>query len=273
MFGEDVEDEDKAEVTVIPSSTDAPSTVIQASTIAIESSSATLTTEALRELLRVLDQPEDLTTSPPVVTTEKSTTTTETLTSSVTQAETSHEPTTSAITSEATATQSTVESSSSFAIVTQEAATHTESPATTSQPPTSQPNYFDNIFPTAFDKLLTTLKEFVAQADAATSTEAPKPATTVSAPQLEQKLEFVNFTVSEQHNEEPKLIVKRSVAAVDLNPRYYKQQALSLKEKGCNFNGRNFRLGEIIKTDNDCLKCICEYEPIGHCVLKEKCDL
>lgn len=299
MFGEEVEEEVKPKVTVIPSSTDAPTSVIQASTIAIDSNSATLTTEALRVLLRVLDQPEELTTLLPVKTTNQQTTTEQpTTTDFVHNTETpaqasttsihvsttsaqdsssfahpstslSQESSVSAVSSEAFVAQATtVEPSSSFVIFSQEATRPTGPPPS---PTTQATNYFDNIFPTAFDKLLTTLKDFVAQAEAATSTEAPKPATTVSAPQLEKKVEFVNFTVSEeQHNDESKVIVKRSIPAVDLIPRYYKH--LSIKEKGCAFNGRSFKVGEIIKTDNDCLKCICEYAPIGHCVLKEKCN-
>lgn len=132
------------------------------------------------------------------------------------------------------------------------------------------------VFPTEFDKLLTTLRDFVARADALTSTEAPKTSPAPEIPQVEQKVEFVNYTVSsEKHNEEveeTKTISKRSLPDADLIPRLYKQHYDSNKNKGCFFNGNSYKLGEAIKTENGCLKCICEYSPIGHCVLKEKCN-
>lgn len=274
MFGEEVE-----KSTEIPSSTEGSTLFVKASTIAIETSSAMLTTEALRELLRVLDQPENLTTLPPVASqildsTTQAVDSTTTTTTSQPLTTIAHESSTSAVSVEATVTQTTtVEPPSSIVSVVQETTSTTEAPATTTTAQTPSENYFDNIFPTAFDKLLSTVKDFVAQADAATSTEAPKPSTTASSSQLEQKVEFVNFTVSEMHNEETKVIVKRSAPAADLIPLYYKEHALSLKDKSCLFNGKSFKVGEIIQTDNDCLKCHCEYAPIGHCVLKEKCNL
>lgn len=131
-----------------------------------------------------------------------------------------------------------------------------------------------SVLPTEFEKLLTTLREFVAKVDASTSTEAPK---LPEIPKLDQIVEYVNYTVSAETEKitdeaKPISISKRSVPEADLIPRYYKQHYSSNKEKGCIFNGRNFKLGEEIKTDNDCLKCQCEFAPIGHCILKEKCN-
>lgn len=201
--------------------------------------------------------------------------------------------------------------------------------------------------PTAFEELLTTLRQFVAKYDAtidrpriepreaplhpqlskplslpeppkpislpeppksllsllnpvslsefemSTSTpELPEPAQPISIPEIlkpvtisdallpiilreqqAQQVEFVNFTVSMgDKSEEPKSIFKRSVPDVDLIPRYFKQAYSTTKDKSCVFNSKIYKLGEVIKTDNDCLKCICEYAPIGHCILKEKCS-
>lgn len=270
-----MEDEKKEPITEIPSTTETSSTspITKAPTIAIESSSPMLTTEALRELLKVLDQPEATTQVPETISVVQTTATAEI---------TTQEPTTTSQSTTKAAEESTAESpreetqASTFEplptieIVTQTAPTD----STTSQQQSSatEATYFNNVFPTAFDKLLTTLKEFLVEAEAAKSSEAPNPTTTSSTPQLEQKVEFVNFTVSEEHDES-KRVVKRSVEAADLIPLHYKQKSLLIKEKGCVFNDRHFKVGEVIKTDNSCLKCLCEYAPIGHCVRKEKCNL
>lgn len=146
--------------------------------------------------------------------------------------------------------------------------------STTQEQPTQAPSTIatpaENIaFPTEFEKLLTTLREFVARADSLRPTEAPK---TSPAPQLEQQIEFVNYTVSAALDDETKTISKRSVPDADLIPRFFKQHYASSKDNGCVFNSSFYKLGEAIKTDNECLKCICEYAPIGHCMLKEKCN-
>jgi hypothetical protein len=61
--------------------------------------------------------------------------------------------------------------------------------------------------------------------------------------------------------EETKSISKRSTD-------YLK---VSAKEKGCTFGTRQYKLGEVIKTGNDCIECYCSYSPIGHCIKKNKC--
>jgi hypothetical protein len=126
--------------------------------------------------------------------------------------------------------------------------------------------------PTEFEKLLTTLKEYAAQTEVLTSTSLPN-LSIESLPSIEIKTEFMNFTISAvtQPQDEPKPIQKRSVSDADLIPRYFKHIGAA-KEKGCAYNGQSFKLGEVIKTDNECLKCFCEYAPIGICVLKEKCN-
>lgn len=86
-----------------------------------------------------------------------------------------------------------------------------------------------------------------------------------------QQVEFVNYTISADSNDEdlPHVVIRRSIPKEDHKPRHDKSIA---KEKSCSFNGKIFKLGEVIKTDNSCLKCFCEYAPIGHCVVKEKCN-
>ena len=139
--------------------------------------------------------------------------------------------------------------------------------------PTAQ-TLSENVFPTEFEKLLTTLREFVSQADSLTSTAAPSTSTTTTeAIKVDQQVESESFSVStDKLNEEATPIRKRSVRDADFNPAYYKQHFLSSKENVCVYNGRTFKVGEIIRTDNECLKCTCEYAPIGHCILKEKCN-
>lgn len=177
---------------------------------------------------------------------------------------------------------------------------------TTTQAPTTLPTISESVAPTAsaFDELLTTLKNFVAkiESSATTTTETPKPLTTpetlpelpapfaqpvvtiienlnkptvdlTEAPLSESaQVEFVNFTVSTHNDGAPKVISKRSAPAADLIPQYFKQHYSISKDKGCVFNSKTYKLGEVIKTSNECLKCICEYAPIGHCMLKEKCN-
>jgi hypothetical protein len=147
----------------------------------------------------------------------------------------------------------------------------TEEAKTTNAPTTVPTIPAIDVSPTEFEKLLTTLREFVAKVDATTSTEAPQTTETL---QFDKIVEFVNHTVSSESDkvEETKSISKRSVPDADLIPRYFKQHYSTNKDKGCVFNGRSFKLGEPIKTDNECLKCICEFAPIGHCMLKEKCN-
>lgn len=254
MFGEDV-DEEKMADTIIPSTTESVKSDTTIS--ATEPTEAPKTTETVTEALKVLEQPEELTTlleEKTTLPTPKSETTTKEDSSSTTPAASADkEVSTPAPTSEAAP-----------ATVTQEQ---------TTQAATTVPTLSDNVSPTEFEKLLTTLREFVAKVDA-TSTEAPSTSTTVATLKLEEQVEFVNFTVSsEKENEERKSIAKRSVEDADLIPRYYKQHFLSSKEKVCVFNGRTFKVGEVISTDNECLKCLCEYAPIGHCISKEKCNV
>lgn len=252
------------------------------------------TTEAQRESARSLEQPEELTTlaqesvkatSEIPATSEVASTSSEVpLTSSEVPLSSSEAPATTELPATPTEASTTKAQESEVKVVIQEVFTKppsevatvlpvTEEPKSTEAPPTFASNPELAAPPTEFEKLLTTLREFVALVDASTSTEAPKPLEAV--PQLDKIVEFVNYTVSsekEKVNEEPKSISKRSVPDADLIPRYFKQHYSLNKEKSCNFNGRSFKVGEVIKTDNDCLKCSCAYAPIGHCMLKEKCN-
>lgn len=165
-----------------------------------------------------------------------------------------------------TVTESTSTESSTLKVV-------EDQPTTTSSLSESTTPTFPGLSPTDLDKLLSTLRQYDAQVEALTSTPPPLPLLSEGV-QVEMKTEFVNYTVSSESREfkdEPRPIAKRSVPDVDLIPRYFKHIAAA-KEKGCAYNGRSFKLGEVIKTDNECLKCFCEYAPIGHCVLKEKCN-
>jgi hypothetical protein len=116
--------------------------------------------------------------------------------------------------------------------------------------------------PTEFEKLLTTLKEYVAKLEsslaAAKSAEVISPAT------------YVNYTVSrssseeevgEEGTEESKEISKRS-------KRHLKKNS---EEMECSYGKHQYKVGEKIKTDNECLDCLCLYSPIGHCIKKTKC--
>lgn len=241
------------------------------------------TTEAQRESARSLQQPEELTT----LAQEPTTTSEVPLTSSEASSSSSEVPLNSSeapitttedpVTPTEAATTKALESE--VKVVIQEVFTQPPSEVATVLPVTEEPKSTESppaelaVSPTEFNKLLTTLREFVALVDATTSTKAPEPSKEV--PQVDKIVEFVNYTVSsdkEKVNDEPKSISKRSVPDADLIPRYFKQHYSLNKEKSCNFNGRSFKVGEVIKTDNDCLKCSCAYAPIGHCMLKEKCN-
>lgn len=276
LFGEDVEKDEKVPETTVSSVAESANEV---STTSIETTQPPLTTETITEAVKVLEQPEELTTLAPETTTVKVAPET-TLTP-----ETTSEAATGTLTSEATSTTTTQQTSTVVVLPTQELSAQTtpseipSTPAVTQEPttqgtPTTVATISDNVFPTEFEKLLTTLREFVAQADSLTSTSAPSTsATNTEVTKVDQQVESVNFSVStEKQNEETKSISKRSVRDADLIPAYYKQHLLSSKEKVCVYNGRSFKVGEVIRTDNECLKCLCEYAPIGHCILKEKCN-
>lgn len=260
----------------------------------------------------MLEQPEDLTTLTPEFTTtvQESSTFVHGYSSSVHESlSTVHDTTTAAqesssatTTSEAPPSSSSPTSTTEFVLLSQEiytSAAPTDASVTTqestSHAPVTQPTYVEKkVYPTEFEALLTTLREFVAKADAITAIETPNTSVQsgVSSPQVEQKVEFVNYTVStEKHHEDvpkteeqpknenppryeelPRILFKRSVRDADLIPRYYKPFFSVNKDKTCEFNGRSYKVGEVIKTDNECLKCLCEFAPIGHCTLKEKCN-
>ena len=265
-----------------------------ASTIVLSTTSETaiiLTTETPRESSRSLESPEELTTL-----SEKSVEKSEAVTEdsfkndfSMTEALSSSEITTpneSSSTNEASTHSSSLTEPSTTQFVVnpnisiQEVFTESspDVPVTTNEEILSTTSATNPapipVAPTEFEKLLSTLRDFVARIDQFTTTSTPQLSTPSENVQLEQSVEYVNYTVSSgsEKVEAAKSISKRSVPDADLNPRYFKQHYSSNKDKGCVFNGRNFKLGEPIKTDNDCLKCICEYAPIGHCMLKEKCD-
>jgi hypothetical protein len=109
--------------------------------------------------------------------------------------------------------------------------------------------------PTQFEELLTTLK----------------------ASNEEMSASYVNYTISrslpvvikdgDDSEETPKVISKRSA---DLIPHYFKKGS---KEKGCEFDNQQYKIGEIIETDNECIECVCSYSPIGHCLKKQNCTV
>lgn len=289
MFGEDVDDDEKeakVEETIIPSSTE-PVTPESTSTTteslfptAPTESSPSPSTETLKEAPQIFGFPEEFSTSPPELTSEATSAAPATTVAPIQIPVTEITLLTNEVFTHATSSEA-----PKFVPVTQEAATQAILTPTV---------HDENVFPTEFDKLLTTLREFVAKAEAIRPPSALRPLpenlkpveeappTVVEAmqsvpeiPQVEQQVEFVNYTVSsEKHEEEdPHHIVKRSIRDADLVPVYYKRNFFSNKEKACIFNGNSYKIGEAIKTDNECLKCICEYAPIGHCLLKEKCNL
>lgn len=273
MFGEEVEEvddkEEKVPETTVAPSTELPKSIVETTQVSstteptqgstsFETTQSPSTTETLKETFRVLEQPEELTTLAP----ESSTFT----------ATTSEAATTSQVSTTTSAAETTManEAVTIREVPTETSTSITQEP-TTQEPTTSPTTAQSSVLPTEFDKLLTTLREFVAKVDSVASTEA---SSTISgeAAKVEQQVEFVNFTVSsEKHEEAAKSISKRSIDDADLIPRYFKHQ--SSKDKVCVYNGRNFKVGEVIQTDNECLKCLCEYAPIGHCVLKDKCNL
>lgn len=118
--------------------------------------------------------------------------------------------------------------------------------------------------PTEFEQLLTTFKQYVERLE---NTLAATKASEVDPPAT-----YVNYTVSrsfnenENESEETKSISKRSA---DAEPRYFKH---ANKEKGCTYGKRQYKLGEKIRTDNECLDCLCLYSPIGHCTKKKNCE-
>lgn len=120
--------------------------------------------------------------------------------------------------------------------------------------------------PTEFEQLLTTLKQYVARLE---NTLAATKASEIDPPAT-----FVNYTVTrslneqEKEEEETKSISKRSTPIFDFMPRYFKHVN---KEKGCQYGKRQYKLGETIRTDNECLDCLCLYSPIGHCTKKKEC--
>lgn len=118
--------------------------------------------------------------------------------------------------------------------------------------------------PTEFEELLTTLKQYVERLE---NTLAATKASEIDPPAT-----YVNYTVSRSFNgeedEETKSISKRSAPTLDYMPRYFKH---AKKEKGCTYGKRQYKLGEKIRTDNECLDCLCLYSPIGHCTKKKEC--
>lgn len=125
--------------------------------------------------------------------------------------------------------------------------------------------------PTEFELLLTTLKEYVAKLE---NSLASKKASDADPPAT-----FVNYTVSrsfigedneqDDDDDEEKSISKRSAPSFDVIPRYLKH---ANKGKGCAYGKQHFKLGEQIRTDNECLECLCLYSPIGHCMKKKNCE-
>lgn len=90
--------------------------------------------------------------------------------------------------------------------------------------------------------------------------------------------EYKNFTISFQlgptasaQEEEVKAQPrKRSISEKTAIPYYLK----AMKQSGsteCIFSGSTYKAGEKIKTDDDCLKCFCEFPPIGQCFQKDNC--
>lgn len=118
--------------------------------------------------------------------------------------------------------------------------------------------------PTEFEQLLTTLKQYVERLE---NTLAATKASEIDPPAI-----FVNYTVSRslngEENEDKKSISKRSAPTSESVSRYFKH---ANKEKGCVYGKRMYKVGEKIRTDNECLDCLCLYSPIGHCTRKKSC--
>ena len=90
--------------------------------------------------------------------------------------------------------------------------------------------------------------------------------------------EYKNFTISfiqgptpstadEEVKGQPR---KRSISEKTAIPYVLK----AMKQTGsteCYFSGTTYKAGEKIKTDDDCLKCFCEFPPIGQCFQKDNC--
>lgn len=264
----------------------APVTIIALSTTS--DTSVILTTETPKDSTRSLESPEELTTLSEKSVEQSEVVTEDSLKSdfSVTEAFSTSEttiPNESSSTNEASTFSSSLTEPSSTQFVVnpnisiQEVFTESspDVPVTTEEevPSTTSATIpaLNPVAPTEFEKLLSTLRDFVAKIDQFTTAAPQSSALTEN---VQKSVEYVNYTVSSgsEKVDAVKSISKRSVPDADLNPRYFKQHYSSNKDKGCIFNGRNFKLGEPIKTDNGCLKCICEYAPIGHCMLKEKCD-
>lgn len=90
--------------------------------------------------------------------------------------------------------------------------------------------------------------------------------------------EYKNFTISFQQGPTPSAADeevkgqprKRSISEKTAIPYVLK----AMKQTGsteCIFSGTTYKAGEKIKTDDDCLKCFCEFPPIGQCFQKDNC--
>lgn len=124
--------------------------------------------------------------------------------------------------------------------------------------------------PTEFEKLLTTLKEYVAKLEsslaAAKSAEVISPATYVNYTVSRSSSEEEEEEVGEEGTEKLKVISKRSVL-----PFYFGHAKKNKEEMECSYGKHQYKVGEKIRTDNECLDCLCLYPPIGHCIRKKKC--
>ncbi|CAO1392624.1 unnamed protein product [Diamesa tonsa] len=90
--------------------------------------------------------------------------------------------------------------------------------------------------------------------------------------------EYKNFTISFIQGSTPSAVEgevkgqprKRSISEKTAIPYVLK----ALKQTGsteCVFSGTTYKAGEKIKTEDDCLKCFCEFPPIGQCFQKDNC--
>ncbi|CAO1379806.1 unnamed protein product [Diamesa serratosioi] len=122
----------------------------------------------------------------------------------------------------------------------------------------------------------------IALSDSLAITESTIEATIIPEINLESVTEitseYTNFTISFQQGptpratdeEEKRQPRKRSISDKTAIPYVLK----AMKQTGsteCIFSGIPYKAGEKIKTDDDCLKCFCEFPPIGQCFQKDNC--
>ncbi|CAO1410511.1 unnamed protein product [Diamesa hyperborea] len=125
----------------------------------------------------------------------------------------------------------------------------------------------------------------IASSTTTASLDTPEPtidATIIPETNLESVTEitseYKNFTISFIQGSTPSAVEgevkgqprKRSISEKTAIPYVLK----AMKQTGsteCVFSGTTYKAGEKIKTEDDCLKCFCEFPPIGQCFQKDNC--